>query len=321
MTLRRGLVFVLLLLWPLLPAANAGPSNLTPKFPNRLPGTIPAGPVAKPKWIDLAYATVSNAEKLDLYLPGAASVNPYPLVIYIHGGGWKGGDKLAPINNGLVSQILAKGYAVASLNYRLSGEAEFPAAVRDVKAAVRWLRANASQYNLDAARFGAWGDSAGGNLAAILGTSCGDSYLEGPQLGNSSESSCVQAVVDWFGPTDFLQMDAASAANGCPSNHDQPNSPESQYLGAPIQTIPGLAAKADPITYVTSNDPPFFIQHGKADCTVPYQQSQLLYDALQPVIGGKVTLMLLDGALHEDPQFFASSNVDLALAFLDQWLK
>ncbi|HKY62395.1 MAG TPA: hypothetical protein VJR29_03170 [bacterium] len=119
-----------------------------------------------------------------------------------------------------------------------------------------------------------------------------------------------------------MQMDAQASANGCPANHNQASSPESQYLGAKIQTVPGLAAKANPITYVTAGDPPFFIQHGKADCTVPYQQSRLLYDALLPVLGsGSVTLMLLDGAVHEDPQFFASSNVDLALTFLDQWLQ
>jgi dipeptidyl aminopeptidase/acylaminoacyl peptidase len=146
--------------------------------------------------------------------------------------------------------------------------------------------------------------------------------LEGAQLGNSGESSCVQAVVDWFGPTDFLQMDVQSSANGCPANHNQLSSAESQYLGAKIQTVPGLAAKANPITYVTAGDPPFFIQHGMEDCTVPYQQSQLLYYGLLPVIGSsKVTFMLLSGAAHEDPQFFASSNVDLALAFLDQWLQ
>jgi len=321
---RRGLVFIALLFCSALQGSgSAGGAEKGSNYPFS-PSMYPSNTqmVAKRSWTDMAYATVSNAEKLDLYLPSTTFAGPYPLVVYIHGGAFKAGDKAKPYNNGLVAQLLSNGYAVASVNYRLSGEATFPAAVRDVKAAVRWLRAKAALYNLDKSNFAAWGDSAGANLASMLGTSCGVSNLEGPSLGNSGESSCVQAVVDWFGPTDFLQMDAESVANSCTPFHDQPDSPESEYLGVPIQQHPALAAEANPITYVTSSDPPFFIQQGTLDCTVPYQQSQLFYDALKPVIGdANVTLMLLNGWVHEDAQFTATSNVDLVLAFLDKWLK
>lgn len=325
MGLRRGLVFAFLLLLPVLASANACAHNETGhgSLSNHDPdtGTIPLGPTALRSWTDLSYATVSNAEKLDLYLPDMTVSGPYPLIVYIHGGGWQAGDKTSPVSRGLVAQMLAGGYAVASINYRLSGDVPFPAAIQDAKAAVRWLRANASSYNLDTSHFGVWGDSAGAHIASLLGTSCDVTALEGAGLGNVGLSSCVQAVVDWFGPTDFLQMDVEADANGCPSNHDTSSSPESKFLDAPIQQVPGKANDANPITYASSFSPPFLIEHGTADCTVPYQQSQLLYDALQPLLGAKVSLTLHSGAVHEDPLFFTSSNVDLALDFLDQYLQ
>jgi dipeptidyl aminopeptidase/acylaminoacyl peptidase len=156
----------------------------------------------------------------------------------------------------------------------------------------------------------------------MLGTSCGVADLEAAELGNSGQSSCVQATVDWYGPTDGLLMDEESIADSCVPFHDKPGSPESQYLGGPIQMVPEIAEAANPITYVTSDDPPFFIQHGTEDCTVPYQQSQLLYDALAPAIGAdNVTLMFLEGFEHGDPRFVAPSNVALVLDFLDERFK
>lgn len=159
---------------------------------------IKATPTAK----DVAYASTSAAQKLDIYLP--AGNGPFPVVVVIHGGGFMVGDKANPA---LGDALLDAGYAVASVNYRLAAEAKYPAQIQDVKAAVRFLRANAAKYNLDPRRFAAFGQSAGGNLAATLGTSCGVAALEGAELGHADQSSCVQAVVDWFGPTDFLQMD------------------------------------------------------------------------------------------------------------------
>ncbi len=237
---------------------------------------------------DLPY--VSNGherQRLDLYLPNKPGT--LPLIIVIHGGAFLGGDK-AQEN---VEQFLEAGYAAASLNYRLSGDAIFPAAVQDCKAAVRWLRANAGKYNLDPHRFGAWGSSAGGNLVAMLGTTGEtDIFDAGENLGVSSR---VQAVADYFGPTDFLQMDAHRLPNG--QIHDSAGSPESLYIGGSIQQHKDKTAKANPITFVTAKTPPFFIAHGELDPLVPHHQSVLLEAALKKA-GVPVILYTVKGAGH-----------------------
>jgi len=296
-------------------AAPAATQSLLPA--GRGPGGGQTAIKATPTYKDVAYASVSAAQKLDIYLP--AGSGPFPVVIVIHGGGFMVGDKANPA---LGDELLAAGYAVVSVNYRLAGEAKYPAQIQDVKAAVRFLRANAAKYNLDPNRFAAFGQSAGGNLAATLGTSCGVAALEGAELGNAEQSSCVQAVVDWFGPTDFLQMDAQFAGTSCPANHNDASSPESQVIGAPIQTVPEKVKAANPITYVSAKAPPFLIQHGTADCNVPPQQGKLLADALTPLIGAdKVTYTLLEGAGHGGAQFSDAANVKLVIEFLDRYLK
>ena len=141
---------------------------------------------------------------------------------------------------------------------------------------MRFLRANSVQYKLNPDKFGAWGASAGGNLAALLGTTCGVAELEGPELGNADQSSCVQAVVDWFGPIDFLKMDEQFIGTSCPQNHDAADSPESKLVGAPIQTVPDLVRTTNPTNYIDAGDAPFFIQHGSADCNVPPVQGKNL---------------------------------------------
>lgn len=298
-----------------LPAQPAGgmPGGVMPGGGGDMPATT-ATPVVK----DAAYATLSETQKLDLYLPEGEG--PFPVVVSIHGGGFMMGDKADSMGTSGFDQLLAEGYAVAAVNYRLSGEATFPAAVEDVKAAVRWLRANAAAYNLNPDAIGAWGASAGGNLVAMLGTSCGATEVEGVDLGNADQSSCVQAVVDWFGPTDFLQMDTQFEGTDCPQTHDAADSPESAYLDAPIQDVPELAAQANPITYVTADAPPFLIQHGTADCNVPPQQSQLLYDALTAA-GAGASLTLIDGAGHGGTQFWAADNWQMVVDFLNASLK
>ena len=296
------------------PAAQA-PAGLPPMGgPGGGPGVaVKATPVVK----DAAYASVSAAQKLDLYVPAGAG--PFPLVIDIHGGGFMMGDKANPDS---ADALLAAGFAVASINYRLSGEAKAPAQIQDAKAAVRWLRANAAKYKLDPQRFASFGQSAGGNLAALLGTSCGAPALEGPELGNAEQSSCVQAVVDWFGPTDFLQMDAQFAGTACPVNHNEANSPESVLIGASIQTRPEASKLMNPVAYVSAKAPPFLIQHGTADCNVPPQQGKLLADALTPLIGAdKVTYTLIPGAGHGGSQFSSADNLKIVMDFLARALK
>ena len=223
-------------------------------------------------------------QKLDLYLPKKRRVK-LPLIIWVHGGAWLAGSK----SGNVPLDYIADGYAVASINYRLSQHAIFPAQIEDCKAAVRYLRANAEKYNLDPNHFGAWGASAGGHLAAMLGTT-GDIKEFDARLGEGSPSrsgigehltvsSRIQAVVDYFGPTDFLQMDEHCPPDG--QVHNVPDSPESQLIGGHIQENREKVAKANPITYVTRDDAPFLIIHGEMDPLVPHHQSELLEAALK----------------------------------------
>ena len=159
---------------------------------------------------DVAYADASSTQKLDLYLPAGAG--PFPVIVNIHGGGFKLGDK-GMVDDASGKAFLAAGYAIASIDYRLSGEAKFPAAVLDAKAAVRFLRANAAKYNLNPDKVVAFGQSAGGNIASMLGTTGNVAEFDDPSLGNAGVSSRVQAVINWFGPNDFAQMDAQAKAS------------------------------------------------------------------------------------------------------------
>jgi len=270
---------------------------------------------------DLAYAALSEAQKLDIYLPTTGS-GPFPLVIMVHGGGFMFGDKADGGGLTGVDTLLAAGYAVASINYRLSGEAQYPAQIYDTKAAVRFLRANAAKYNLNPDKFGAWGASAGGNLVSLLGTTCGVAELEGAELGNAEQSSCVQAVVDWFGPIDFLKMQQQLTAAGCSASTDDASSPESKLVGAPIQTVPEKVALTNPMNYISPDDAPFFIENGTADCNIPPVQNKNLADALSAVIGAdKVTYVSLEGAGHGGSQFETADNLTQVVAFLDKYLK
>lgn len=236
-----------------------------------------------------------------------------------------GGDKadmqILPMLEGLT-----RGYAVISVNYRMSGEARFPALVHDVKAAVRWVRAHAAEFALDGGRIGAWGGSAGGYLCSMLGTSAGVAALEDLSLGNPDQPSHIQAVVDWYGPTNFLTMDEQLAAAGMPpvkgQEHSGPQSPESLLLGRPILEIPERVRAANPETYIRPGAPPFLIQHGTRDAVVPAQQSVEFAEKLRQTLGDRqVTLELLEGAEHGDPRFETPENVDRVLDFLDHYLK
>lgn len=304
-------------------SATAAPVSQTPNVMPQRGGPGGTGTFASvaPTYKDLAYATLSSAQKLDLYIPTTGS-GPFPVVIMIHGGGFMLGDKSDGAGLTGVDQLLTAGYAVASINYRLSGEATYPAQIFDVKAAVRFLRANATKYNLNPDKFGAWGASAGGNLAALLGTTCGVAELEGAELGYAEQSSCVQAVVDWFGPIDFLKMQEQLTAAGCPASTDSANSPESKLVGAPIQTVPEKVALTNPMNYITPDDASFFIENGTADCNIPPIQNKNLADALSAVIGAdKVTYVSLEGAGHGGAQFGTAENLQLVINFLNKYLK
>ncbi len=234
------------------------------------------------------------------------------------------GGNFAPVLEGL-----DHGYAVVSINYRGSEQAKFPAAVSDCKAAIRFIRANAGKYNLDADRIAAWGESAGGNLVSMLGTTGNVDTLNGDNKENLQYSSAVQAVVDWFGPLEFLKMDeqfASAGMTGVMGETSSQSSPESQYIGQLITKDPELARSAGPTYYISTMNaetaPSFFIEHGTLDRNIPVQQSIDFAESLKDAIGeSKVQLVLLEGAGHGTSQFFEQENVDKAVAFLDSALR
>lgn len=228
-----------------------------------------------------------------------AGAGPWPLVVYIHGGGWAQGSRTAMHDtiemHAPFEKLARAGFAVAPVSYRLSSEAPFPAQLHDVKAAVRWLRVNASEFDINPGRIAVWGESAGGHLACLLALTAGNRELEG-EVDNASAPSAVQAVVDWYGPTDLLAMDTQSAADSV-IVHDAPDSPESRLIGAPLQGAPDLARRASPISYVRGQAPPFLIVHGDKDRFVPVAQSIELAEALRRA-GTDVTLHRIPGADH-----------------------
>jgi acetyl esterase/lipase len=260
---------------------------------------------------DLAYVVNGHErQKLNLFVPEKAD-GPLPLIIWIHGGGWQNGSKdgCPPLRNGYPE----RGYAVASINYRLSGHAVFPAQIEDCKAAIRWLRAHAEEYRLDPQRFGVWGSSAGGHLVALVGTS-GD--VKAFDVGASQDqSSRVQAVCDYFGPTDFTVFVTTPGYE----SHATANSPEAKLIGGAVMENQDKAARANPITYVSKDDPAFLIVHGDKDATVPINQSQLLYDALKQA-GVNVHFHTIKGAGHG--QGFGGPEIEpMVAAFFDRVLK
>lgn len=218
-------------------------------------------------------------QKLDIYIP-AGLIEPAPVIVHIHGGGWYGGSKGAA-NIPFFQNSYNAGFVCVDINYRLSGDSLWPAQIFDCKAAIRFLKVHAAEYNIDTCRFGVIGGSAGGHLVAMLGTSADVPALEGIHQGNVLVSSRVQAVVDMFGPTDFLQMDGHySPSCGTGLVHNQ-NSPETHVLGCDsLQNCPDRVASANPLTYTTADDAAFFIIHGSNDCTVPTYQSVILDSAL-----------------------------------------
>lgn len=276
------------------------------------------------KMFDLPYATISPTQKLDIYWPADGN-GPFPVIMSLHGGAFMGGDK-RDIQLMPMLEATKRGYAVVSINYRMSGEATFPALVQDVKAAIRWVRAQAKPYLFDPERIATWGGSAGGYLSLMAGVSAGILELEDLALGNASQPCHVQAVVDWFGPTDFLLMDAQLAESGMAPNSEQAHSgsdsPESLLLGQKITEVPDLVRIANPETYIHPGLPPFFIQHGDHDSTVPHQQSVNMAAKLTAVLSPeKVRLELLAGATHGGLAFETPQNIQKVLDFLDQALR
>ena len=301
-------------------------------------GSIPQGKPAELR--TLTYATRDGTELvLDLYLPATPIRRPTPVIVFLHGGGWSGGTRTTGPD--FTRYFARDGFAMASIEYRLTPSVTFPGNVEDVRTAVRWLKANAAAHGLDPERVCLWGTSAGGHLAAVAALAPRGTF-DGTD--NLDLSSAVRCVLDAYGPTQFDVMDAqtlqekaslqspvvtiavgggradagravaAPAGSGAPPAgrgrgsvpHDDAASPESRLIGAPVQTAPDRVRAASPITYVGKDAPSFLIMHGLADGAVPHGQSVLLYEALKRA-GQEVTLRLIDGLPHT---FFNRSDLD-----------
>ena len=244
-------------------------------------GGPPVLPGPPPTHADIDYAPpeppTSNGHKLDLYIPSGVS-GRLPVVIWTGGSAWMAdtGKRTAP---GVAAQLLPAGYALAGVSIRSSSQAQFPGQLHDIKAAIRWLRANAAKYNFDPDRIGIMGDSSGGwttSMAAVTGDA---PELEGA-VGTTGVSSRVQAAVAFYPPTNFLTMDTWAVRKcGQPGCHDDATSPESRLVGCAIQTCPEKVQAANPLRYVTAADPPLMILHGGSDPLVPHNQGEQLYMA------------------------------------------
>ncbi len=238
----------------------------------------------------LAEPPGSNGHKLDLYLPEAGGP-PRPVVIWTGGSAWRRDTGKQPAG-GLAVQLLPAGYAVAGVSIRSSSQVKFPGQLHDIKAAIRWLRANAAKYGLNADRIGIMGDSSGGWTTAMAAVTGDVPELEGA-VGTTGVSSRVQAAVAFYPPTDFLSMDFWALGKCEPANcHDFEMSPESQLVGCPIQSCPDKVRAADPVRYVSAADPPIMILHGDSDPLVPHNQGEQLYMALNKACKDAVFISL-----------------------------
>ena len=228
---------------------------------------------------DLAYADTDNPrQKLDLYLPKARKTDkPLPVVVFIHGGGWQAGDKTGGMRT--VAPFVQSGeYAGVSVGYRLTAEAQWPAQIHDCKAAIRWIKGHAKEYNLDASKIGVWGTSAGGHLVSHLGTSGDVKELEGTLGKHVDQNSSVTCVVNFFGPENFLTMVRQPSTVDRTKGKDYP---EARLLGGAVPEREAVAKEASPVTHVSKGDAAFFTAHGTKDPLVPYAQGEEIHAALQ----------------------------------------
>jgi acetyl esterase/lipase len=268
---------------------------------------------------DVPYITDGDAaQRLDLYLPEKTGEKPLPLVVHIHGGGWRGGSKFpCPVLN-----MVGKGYAVASVEYRFSDKALFPAQIQDCQAAIRWLRGNSKKYNIDSDHVGVVGGSAGGHLSALVATSGGKKAF--PMIGgNEDQSDRVQCVCNIYGPADFSTVMQQAADDKNVKNVFQFNTPSDPYsslIGTSLNSDKEKTDAVSPVKYVSEDNPPMLILHGTHDALVPYAQSEQLVAALKAK-GVDVWLQTLPGSGHGGPAFGKPPIVALMQTFFDKYLQ
>ncbi|MCR9202097.1 MAG: alpha/beta hydrolase [Planctomycetaceae bacterium] len=263
---------------------------------------------------NIPYADTENSrQQLDLLLPTERERKKLPVIVFVHGGAWRGGDRRAG-HRRLADYVASGQYAGVSVGYRLTDQAHWPAQIHDCKAAIRWIRAHAQEYQLDADHIGVSGSSAGGHLVAMLGVSGNTDKLDGTLGSHRQQSSSVACVIDEYGPSDLLAM------KDYPSrmNHDEPASPEGRLVGGRVSDHPQTARSASPVTWVSAESPPFLIVHGDKDPLVPFNQSERLQSALKQA-GGEVSLITVQEGGHG-----GFRNPDIARrqrAFFDRHLR
>lgn len=271
------------------------------------------------EYYDVVYDTLSQAQKLDLYLPENGK-GPFPLIFFIHGGGWFTGDKADGQESAWVT-LREKGYAVASVNYRLSSEAPHPAGIIDCKTALRYLKAHAEEYGIDVGKIAVSGDSSGGHYALMLTLTAGNPDFEGLTRGNEEQNSEVSCAVVWYPATDLAETMrtiqdgeyTGFGANFAWSNIER-------YVGKKIRDVNDEAlVKASPIQYVTEDMPPILFQHGSADSICPIEQSQRIYRKIRETAGEEqAEFDIFKSADHGDSAFETPENMERVAAFLSE---
>ena len=265
---------------------------------------------------NIVYREVKGRQlRLDIHRKKCGNPAPAPAVIYIYGGGWKGGKKDSEKTRNMCTKIASAGYLCAAIEHRSSVNAIFPASVEDCKCAVKFLRAHADVYRIDPDRIAVWGISSGGHLAAMLGTSwwCRDFEKEGEFREYFSR---VQAVCDWCGPTDFVVRAMDNRKNGV----DDRESLSASFIGGPILDNRETAELANPCKYIEKDTPPFIIVQGEEDNRVPIRQSELLYEALRKK-NIEIEFHRIKGLGHSSVEYCNSKAVEISLKFMDKHLK
>ena len=238
---------------------------------------------------DVDYTGDANPRHaLDLYLPKVKGETPYPVLLWIHGGAWKKGSKDQP---GRALKVAGLKCAIVSINYRLTQEKSWPAQIHDCKAALRWVKAHAKKYALDPDRIVVWGSSAGGHLSTLLGMTQDHAGFDGKLGDHVDQSTSVKAVVNFFGPTDFLLMNQ----QGSSMDHNAASSPEGQLLGGEVSTLRPKAKMASPFHQATEDDAPILTVHGTKDPLVPYLQGKALDEKLDKLEVPSILITVLGG--------------------------
>lgn len=269
--------------------------------------------MVKPAYANISYGNASKTQSLDIYLPEKKN-GPYPVVIYAHPGGFKFGDKKMASYN-IVSAMLKEGYAFVSVNYRLSGESRFPAAVQDFFKASEFIVSHAGDYNLNASTLFFYGESAGANIVSLAGVAYADPVFNQTKK-DAGHYIKPNGVIALYPPIDFGKIAQFTASQGCQVAGEQPGlSLEEQYIGGKLADNARSVQAANPVTYISRNAPAFFIENGSKDCNVGAKQSQILVDALKKQ-GNPVTYTMIDGAGHGGLEFERPENIAKIIDFL-----